>query len=270
MKKWYYKLKESESYNVLILAVIITSAIRLLISLYNFITSAVASVQWGADWGYIVADPAIRLFLAIVPITFVLLACREKPKLIFVSIISWTAMAIISEGWQVDSIQCIITAVYWFGMTINKVEVDLLTHVKRITIILLGAAAVVFIVRFGLGWIQYGLEDIVTEFYLALSCISFNCFNPEVFLIAYLYKKTDHKILKNILRVLFVLWIILIVWYLTYGSAVGMWSEWGGDSLEADDWSEWTTEEDEDGNTTYYNYDENGNGSAVTVFEFEE
>ena len=290
MKKWYYKLKESENYNVIILAVMVAIAAKTVHYMYLSGVQIYYAVQWGGD----LFDSGTYLSIVSCGLAFVFFllagmfaacACRKDPKFMICAIVSLAVSALM--GVSFCAVQCIIACVYWMWMVKGPSEKPEAYHIKRITLILVIVSVVIFVVWELSVWLPFGNESLKDEIYFALQWMFGNCFNPEIVLIAYLYKCSQRKLFKNLCRVLAVIWIAVTIGSLltSLGSVVnfGVWEEWGSDTLEEGDWSEWTTEDDitygtdEDGNVTFemeaedadIYYDEEGNGSTYQSFEFE-
>lgn len=263
MKKFYNNLKQCKYYNILIVAMLATTVIRLFRNLWAAVTGVALVVQWGFGGAYFVWNLVVPLFVTILSIVFLLMACRKNPKWIFVSVGMWCITVIMSEGWKVEAYQCVVAAVYWYWMVTKGTHLSIMQHVKRVTVILIFTAVAACLLRSGIGWISYGFEDVLSELALLVTTLSYNCLNPEILLIGYIYKHTEKgNALKRVIVVLFVFWLMAFVWMTTIGSAIGMWSEWGSDSLDAGSWDSWTTE---DG----IYYDGEGNSMGIKTFEFE-
>ena len=248
MKKFYYKLKECENYNVIILAVLVSLLVVLVRTILVLINNIYQLVMWGMPDIYSVSVLGISIISVIATLmamAFIVNACKRSPSFMIGAIVALAVATV--AGVSYCSLHCLIACIYWCWMVMKKPEGDLMHHVKRLTVILLVVEFVLFMVVELSCWIPYGFDSLYGELYYAVEHLTFNLFNPEILLIAYIFKNSGNRVFKIICRILAVLWIVLALWtlvgpYLSIGT-VGSWDEWGSDSVEEGDWSEWETEE---------------------------
>ena len=199
MKKWYLKLKESETYRKSILVVIILLILKIVTDICAIGIGVYQIVSWNMfdSDGLIMVGPDIVSFVfAVLAFTFVCKAVKSDPKMIIGVFAALAVVAVV--GISLSAVLCIVICGYW------------LWAVKRPA-------------------------------------------DKPV--------KGVHKCLVAIIVIL------IVVGYFGFGLlSMGYWSEWGPESLEAGDWSEWTTL-DENGNIV--KIDEEGNSSTYQSFEFE-
>lgn len=289
MRKWYSKLRESENYNVIILAVLAALVLKLIrfayvggVSIYHVIArDMVEDIELVMGRGIIISAVCIVLAIA-----FVIQACKGDPNFMICAIVAMTVVAV--AGVSLCAVQCIIACGYWLWMVKTSSDKSEFARIRRLTIVMIGVSLATFLV-WELGtWIPFGFETLKDEVIFALRWAFGNCLNPEVFLVAYLYKCSHRRAFKNICRVLAVVWVIVVIGSLLTAmmafAGLGRWSEWDPEEMPSNvdyhdegDWSGWSTldedgnmvrmEEDENGNITYY--DEEGNGATMQEFEFD-
>ena len=270
MKKWYYKLKESENYNVIILAVLAALTIKLVHYIYLTGVNIHDAIAWDMfdAYGFMMIGTAVAavLFFAMA-IAFVIQAVKKDPKFMICAIVSLTVAAVM--GVSLCAVQCIIACVYWFWVVKVKPDKQQYELVKLLTGILIVVSVGAFAVWEISYWVQFGFDSLQEEGLLALSRLHNRVFNPEVLLIAYLFKHSVSKSFRNLCKLLAVIWVLMTLWmivdtYILSWFNMGAFEEWGPESsIEAGDWSEWETEED------LQYYDEEGNGATYQTFEFE-
>lgn len=290
MRKFYNKLKESENYNVIILAVLVALVLKLLhyvlvtaVNLHHIIVlNLTEDIEFYTGTGSLLSVIFISLAIA-----FVVQACRRDPNFMICAIVSLTVVAV--AGVSLCAVQCIIACGYWLWMAKKPSAKSEFARIRGLTITMICVSFATFMAWELSVWIPFGFETLKDEVLFALQWAFGNCLNPEILLIAYLCKNSKRKLFKNICMVLAAAWIVVAIGaiisagMLMFGG-LGHFDEWGPengesnyDSKEAGDWSGWSTldedgnlvrmEEDENGNITYY--DEEGNGSATQVFEFD-
>ena len=271
MKKWYYKLKESENYNVIILAILLAIAVKIIHYIYVTGINVYQVAQWemrNGSGALMIGSTLLAVVFLLLAAGFVWQACRKEPKFMICAIVALAVVAVM--GVSFCAIQCMIACGYWMWMKKTSSDKSGFYHIKRLTIILVAFSVALFVAWELSCWIPYGIDSFRMELEYALPRIFVRCFNPEIFLVAYLYKCSERKAFKNMCRVAAVIWIVLVICSILYSLggvfAGGYFTEWGPASVEEGDWSEWTTL-DEDGNIVPL--DEDGNSSTYQSFEFE-
>lgn len=256
MKKWYSKLKENENYNVIILAVLVALVIELIRSC--FVTAANVSriLIWDVTnvMDFLMgAGTIINVICIVLAIAFVIQACKRDPKFIICAIVAMSVVAV--TGPSLCAVQCIIACGYWLWMIKKPSGKTEFAHICRLTIIMIGFSMAAFLTWEVSSWISFGFDTLKYEVLYAVPWAMENCFNPEIFLVAYLYKHSHRRIFKMVCIMLAVVWVVLAIGCLV-STVIGLanfseWSEWGPeempsnvDSLEAGDWSQWETEDD--------------------------
>lgn len=263
MKTWYYKLKESNNYNAIILAVLIALVIRLIRSVYVACINVWQVIEWNMLDGsglFIGGTAVLSLICNILAVVFVVQAIRRDPKMIIGAVASLAVMAV--AGVSLCAVNCLIGGGYWFWLIKKPSERTILEHVYRLTMILLAVSVAVCIVSHISSLFTYGLESVSIEVWYAFTHVARNLFNPEVFLLIYLFRHGRKKL--PLLAAAIVIAVTLAAAFVGVMN-IGHFSEWGPEaSVEAGDWSEWETE---DGNITYY--DNDGNGTTMQEFQFD-
>lgn len=270
MKKWYYKLKGCQNYNVLILAVLMALVIKFLHYIYVTAVNVYQVVAWDMldVYGFaMIGSTALTVLFIALAMAFVIQACKRDPKFMICAIVSLAVVAV--AGVSLCAVQCIIACGYWLWMVKAKPDKLQRNMIKRVTLILIAVSVMLFVIGTVTWWIPNGFSPLSEEILYVLQKLQYRCLNPEVLLVAYLFKHSENKVFRNLCKVLAVIWVLVTLMmildtYILSWFGTGHWEEWGPEtSVEAGDWSEWSTEEDR----VYY--DGEGNGVTYESFEFE-
>jgi hypothetical protein len=281
MKKWYYKLKESENYNVLIGAVFISTFCLCILELIVSVTGvSIGLIRMhgaeGVDWArqlmlFRLAYAALAIGLFAGCLLLVDAACKKNSKFIFPAIALFVLIDVFSYGEAFAAGNCAIMAIVWF-IVIRKRDADLLKWSKAMIVALVVVAMIKIPLIIFLEF--HTMEGLIISDYIweAVRLIGGCILNPEFILALLLLREQNGSsvgkaLLKSVIAVwviVFGAWLFSNVQVVLQEPALGYWSdEEPVTEIEEGDWSEWETEED------MQYYDEEGNGVTYQTFEFE-
>ena len=115
MKKWYYKLKESENYRPAILAVYVLLILKIVTDICAIGIGVYQVVLWNmfdGDGLIMVGRDIVSLGFTVLATAFVGKAVKYDPKMIIGAIVALAVVVVV--GVSVGAVLCIVICGYWF------------------------------------------------------------------------------------------------------------------------------------------------------------
>ena len=167
MKKWYYKLKECQKYNVLILAVLMALVIKFAHYIYVTAVNVYQVVAWDMldVYGFaMIGSAALTVLFIVLAIAFVIQAVKREPKMMIGAIVSLAVVAV--TGVSFGAVICMIACGYWLWMVTRAHEKTFMQYIKWaiaiVTVLIIGLELIGGIVSMGY-WSEWGPEASMEE-----------------------------------------------------------------------------------------------------------
>ena len=164
MKKWYYKLKESENWNVLIGAVFVLLMLKLLYNTFVLGINVWQMIEWAKIDGDLELMMGSRAFVAFVftllAVIFAIQAVIREPKMIIGTITSLAVVAVISVSLM--AVFCAVLAGCWLWRIKRAEDKPLKRSVKCLIVIAVGLIVAAYAAYIAIGiasmgyWTEWG------------------------------------------------------------------------------------------------------------------
>jgi len=251
MRRVYNLLKQSENYNIIIGAVLLSAIVLCIYTVISFIVSIIAMGIQGIltdNMGFMISGLIWDLSIGVFSIIFSVLACRKSPKFILVFVTGMIVLSLLTLCIYSLSLHYAIMGTYWY-LLVRRAAVDVNKSANKIIIILIILSLIELSYALWFDMVFTSDTTLVEYINYSLGKISEMLFNPEFFLAFLLYKEMKKPAVHKTKTVI----VSLIIWAITMVATVysSIYSfvemkDWYPPitELEEGDWSEWTTEED--------------------------